>query len=198
MVKPDVRRLARESQLPNWQKKDSQGICFLGKVKIQDFLSHHMEDCPGEIVDTDGKILGQHRGLFRFTFGQRHGINLPSNRDFAHYVVVGKDMSTNRLIVEIETPASKNLFSREFFIHTLSMTNKPFQDYKDLLARPRYRDPVQEIESLEVDGQSARVVFKHPQRAIAPGQVIAFYHGKKLVGGGIFATSSPGNSIGPG
>jgi tRNA-specific 2-thiouridylase len=182
-----VRELARAAGLPNWQKKDSQGICFLGKVRIQDFLSAHLQDSPGEIVDAQGKVLGKHDGLFRFTVGQRHGINLPSNADFAHYVVVGKDLERNQLIVEFENQNSKLLYGKSFDVHGLSFVNGPPGEHETLLARPRYRDPATEIEFLRTGDGTARVTFKTPQRAIAPGQVIAFYYSEILVGGAVFA-----------
>jgi tRNA-specific 2-thiouridylase len=186
LTKPEVRKMAEKANLPNCKKKDSQGICFLGKIKIQDFLSHYIQNQPGDIVDTHGKIIGKHRGLFRFTIGQRHGINVPSNLDFSYYVVVGKDLAKNQLIIEIERPTSKFLFRDEFFIHGLSFINGKFGDYKNLLARPRYRDSAQKVEIFRTGINTARVVFEQQQRAIASGQIIAFYRDEILLGGGIF------------
>ncbi|MDR1432981.1 MAG: tRNA 2-thiouridine(34) synthase MnmA [Puniceicoccales bacterium] len=189
--KPEVRKLAAAAALPNYKKKDSQGICFLGKVRLQDFLAGHIADAPGDIVDTDGKVLGKHRGLFRFTIGQRRGINLPSNLDFVHYVVIGKDLVKNHLIVEIERSDSKFLYAREFAIRGLSFTNRPIESDAKLLARPRYRDPACRVEFFRDGDSTARIVFEIPQRAIAPGQIAAFYEGETLVGGGVFSQSSP-------
>ncbi|MDR2628653.1 MAG: tRNA 2-thiouridine(34) synthase MnmA [Puniceicoccales bacterium] len=186
LTKPEVRKIAEKANLPNCKKKDSQGICFLGKVKIQDFLSHYIQDQPGDIINTQGEIIGKHRGLFRFTMGQRHGINVPSNLDFSYYVVVGKDLAKNQLVVEIERPTSKSLFRNEFSIHGLSFTNGGFGDYRNLLARPRYRDPAQKIEIFQTGTNTARVIFEQPQRAIASGQIIAFYRDETLLGGGTF------------
>jgi tRNA-specific 2-thiouridylase len=187
LKKPDVRKLAAAAELPNCKKKDSQGICFLGKVKIQNFLSNYIANSTGEIVDANGNFLGTHSGLFRFTIGQRHGINLPSNRDFAHYVVVGKDMERNRLIVELENVESQLLYGRKFAIHGLSFINKTAANCGNFLARPRYRDQAQPVEFAMTGEKTALVVFEKPQRAIAPGQVIAFYEGETLLGGGVFS-----------
>ncbi|MDR1413323.1 MAG: tRNA 2-thiouridine(34) synthase MnmA [Puniceicoccales bacterium] len=184
--KPYVRKLAEDAGLPNCKKKDSQGICFLGKVRIQDFLGNYMQDFSGNIVAPDGKILGKHRGLFRFTIGQRHGIGLPSNLDHSHYVVIGKDLERNHLIVEIEHPESKFLYRREFFLHGLNFANGPLQNCGRLLVRPRYRDIAEEVEFFQTGSSSARIIFKVPQRAIAPGQIGAFYRDEVLLGGGIF------------
>ncbi|MDR2436140.1 MAG: tRNA 2-thiouridine(34) synthase MnmA [Puniceicoccales bacterium] len=192
-LKPQVRSIAGKLNLPTAAKRDSQGICFLGKVKIQDFLAKYIEDAPGEIVTADGKVIGLHRGLFRFTLGQRHGINVPSNRDNEHYVVVGKDMKNNALIVEIESESSDLLHRDEIVVCNLSFTNKPVEDGAKILAKPRYRDPSQEIifkylHKSETPIECAALVrFKKKQRALASGQVIAFYSGERLLGGGIYA-----------
>jgi tRNA-specific 2-thiouridylase len=187
LKKTEVRELAKEAGLPNWAKKDSQGICFLGRIKIQNFLSDYIQSFPGEIVSTDGRILGKHDGLFRFTIGQRHGMNLPSNTDFKHYVVVGKDLKENRLIVELENQNSQLLYGRSFSVHALSFVNKPLGECETLLARPRYRDPATKIEFRLTGNTTAQVTFRTPQRAIAPGQIIAFYDSETLVGGAVFA-----------
>ena len=79
--KPKVRRIARELDLPVAEKKDSQGICFLGKVNVPEFLSNFIDDKPGEIVTTAGDVVGRHQGLHRYTLGQRKGIGVPSNTD---------------------------------------------------------------------------------------------------------------------
>src|SRR5690606_12117872 len=91
LAKPELRRLARDAGLATAEKKDSQGICFIGEVKMQDFLRAYVPDAPGPIVRaTDGCELGTHRGLHFYTLGQRKGIGIPSNTDHKAYVVVGK------------------------------------------------------------------------------------------------------------
>jgi tRNA-specific 2-thiouridylase len=79
------------------------------------------------------------------------------------------------------------LYRKEFFIHGLNFVNGPLQKYENLLVRPRYRDPAEKIEFFQGGNETARIIFKVPQRAIAPGQIAAFYRGEVLLGGGIFA-----------
>lgn len=83
LLKPEVRVLADKYGLPTARKKDSQGICFIGQVKMSDFLRHYLPDKPGKIVDTEGKTLGSHNGLHLFTMGQRKGPRrrLPAGRN---------------------------------------------------------------------------------------------------------------------
>ncbi|MDR3144393.1 MAG: tRNA 2-thiouridine(34) synthase MnmA [Puniceicoccales bacterium] len=192
LKKSEVRKLAESAGLVNCKKKDSQGICFLGNVKIQDFLSGYVEDVPGDIVDVNGRTMGRHRGLFRFTIGQRRGMGVPSNVDFAHYVVVGKDLERNQLLVEMESEDSKFLWGSEFFLGDLNFINEPLPDVAHIAAIPRYRDPPQRAKFFRTGEKTARIVFEKPQRALASGQIIAIasslsgnYSGKRIFGGGI-------------
>jgi tRNA-specific 2-thiouridylase len=186
LKKPDVRALAAEANLRNAARKDSQGICFLGKVKIRDFLSHYIPDSPGPIVDPEGHILGEHRGLHQFTLGQRHGIRLPSNRDHEHYVVVAKNREKNHLVVALEGSASAFLFRRRFTLHQLHFIHKRIEKPCWLLGKPRHRDPSQSLYFEPLGPNSAVVEFQNPPRALASGQVLALYDEKCLLGGGIY------------
>lgn len=188
MLKPEVRGVARRFALPVAEKKDSQGICFLGQVKMSDFLSHYVPDMPGEIVDPEGKVMGEHRGLHLYTLGQRKGHGVASPRDGMAYVVVGKDLATNRLIVGWDTPESSGLYSRSCIVGTLSAINEPFDCKHGVEAQPRYRAKAEPAVMEPLDGNRVRLTFRQPQRAIAPGQICAFYEGGRLLGGGVFET----------
>lgn len=184
LTKPEVRKIASRYNLSNATKKDSQGICFLGKVKVQDFLSHYIKNKPGNIINAQGKIVGQHHGLHNFTIGQRHGLNIPSNSDFDYYVVIGKDLEKNELHVAFER--AKLLYKSIFNVYNLSYTNLPLPDTCNISCRPRYRDPYQKIRFEKTSPTTAVVEFQYPQRALAPGQVIAFYDSGVLLGGGTY------------
>lgn len=184
--KPRVRELAQEIALPNANKKDSQGICFLGDMNISRFLEHYIEDKPGNIVNTDGKVLGQHRGLHRYTTGQRRGIGVPSNTDNEFYVVTQLDMERNELVVAFDNPDSPGLFTNEVEVYGLSFVNQPITEECRLLAKPRYRDPSQAVTYTPLDNDRAKVIFDEPQRALSSGQILALYDGDKLLGGGFY------------
>jgi len=186
LSKAEVREIAKNENLHNANKKDSQGICFIGKIEINDFLKSHIPDNPGDIVNYERKILGQHLGLHRYTLGQRKGISVPSNRDHKNYVVVGKDLKNNHLLVAFDEPGIAGLFSKKKDLHSLSFTNGSLNTEVACLAKPRYRDPSQDIIFKPKANNEAQVVFKHQQRALAKGQVIALYDGEKLLGGGIY------------
>jgi len=186
MLKPQVRETARRFHLPVSEKKDSQGICFLGKVKMSDFLRHYLPDSPGEIVDLSGKVLGEHRGLHLYTLGQRKGHGVASPREGMAYVVVGKDAAENRLIVGWDAPGSKGLYTRECSVGMLSSIHEPFDSRRPVEAQPRYRAKAEPAMLQPLGGGRARLEFQRPQRAIAPGQICAFYDGGRLLGGGVF------------
>lgn len=190
MLKPEVREVARRFDLPVAEKKDSQGICFLGQVKMSDFLRHYLPDSPGEIVDTEGKVLGEHRGLHLYTLGQRKGHGVASPRDGMAYVVVGKDLAKNRLIVGWDRPDAEGLYAQECTVGSLTAINEAFDTKRLTDAQPRYRAKAEPAFMEPLDDGRVRLKFQRPQRAIAPGQICAFYDGGRLLGGGVFESAS--------
>lgn len=194
MLKPAVRSVAQRFNLPVAEKKDSQGICFLGQVKMSDFLRHYVADTPGEIVDTSGKILGEHCGLHLYTLGQRKGHGVASPRDGMAYVVVSKDVNNNRLVLGWDHPESGELYADECTVGSLSSINEPIEGLRRVEAQPRYRAKAEPARVEALEGNRVRLKFQHAQRAIAPGQICAFYDGGRLLGGGVFETA--GKSVG--
>ncbi len=193
--KPKVREIARELDLSVAEKKDSQGICFLGKVKVPDFLSTFIEDKPGDIVTTKGEVVGRHQGLHRYTLGQRRGIGVPSNADHENFVVTGKEESSNQLIVAFENPEEPTLWGRRYEVENLSfLGGQPLSGEFELLGKTRYRDPSVALSFRSLDDSRAEVVFSESQRALAPGQVLALYDGERLLGGGTYAPSALGRA----
>lgn len=187
LPKPRLREIAAQYKLATAEKKDSQGICFIGQVKMKDFLRAYVPDRPGPIVRAgDGKILGEHRGLHLYTLGQRKGIGIPSNTDNKAYVVVAKRASDNALVVAFDGPEAPGLWCSEVRVHGLSWIDKAPQGPCRIEGRVRYRDPRVGLRFEPEDGGSARIVFEEPQRGLASGQVLAFYDGERLLGGAIY------------
>ena len=126
LTKPEVRRKARAAGLATADKKDSQGICFIGEVKMADFLRAYVPDEPGPIVrSADARELGRHRGLHFYTLGQRKGIGVPSNADHERYVVVGKRAADRALLVAFDHPDAPGLFQQRGPRCALSWTGEP-------------------------------------------------------------------------
>ncbi|MAL86543.1 MAG: tRNA 2-thiouridine(34) synthase MnmA [Opitutae bacterium] len=193
--KKEVRNLARRYNLPVADKKDSQGICFLGKVKISDFLSNFLEDQPGDIVTSEGHLVGRHSGLHKFTLGQRRGIGVPSNQDYENFVVTGKNQKENQLIVAFESPNEPTLWGYQYEVDSLSFLSElPMNETREILGKARYRDPSVQIQFKRLKSDTAEVIFEKSQRALTPGQVLAFYEGERLLGGGTYSPSALGRA----
>jgi tRNA-specific 2-thiouridylase len=188
LQKPELRRLAAAAGLPTAAKKDSQGICFIGEVKMADFLRAYVPDHPGPIVRaTDGAVLGEHRGLHYYTIGQRRGIRIPSNSDHHAYVVVGKRAADHALLVAFDGPAAPGLWTQECRVHSLSFVGEPLAGPARIEARVRYRDPRIAIDFTPAGDDTAHIRFSEPQRALAAGQILALYDGPRVLGGAVFA-----------
>ena len=186
LAKPRVREEARRFGLPNAGKKDSQGICFIGEVRMSDFLKAHLPDRPGLIVDTQGAPMGRHPGLHYFTIGQAKSLGVFSRVEGEKYVVVEKRPASNELVVAFDRPDSPRLYARAARVSRLSWIGSPLTAPTRLEARPRYRAP-RVPAHFEPDGpDTGRVVFDTPQRALSPGQICAQHDGEQVLGGGVF------------
>jgi tRNA-specific 2-thiouridylase len=189
LLKAQVREEAKKLGLKTAEKKDSQGICFIGEVKMEDFLRTFVEDKPGPIVNLEGKALGEHRGLHLYTLGQRRGLGVASNLHKQAYVVVAKRPQTNELVIAIERPDTPLLWAKRCVISNISSTGPDLTGPRRLQAQPRYRCPAGFAEYRPFqgeDGLMAELVYDEPQRALTPGQICALYEGERLLGGGVF------------
>ena len=179
-TKKEVRELAKKFSLPNFDKKDSQGICFIGKVNVQEFLKERIPQRKGIVVTTGGKMVGEHEGVQYYTIGQRKGIGIGGGMP---YYVVDKDIKNNKLIVGPKY--DENLFARQLTLENISWINgKPKLPGK-YQSSIRYRQEPQDVGVKENTEGSLRLNFKNPQRAITSGQSAVIYKGDVVLGGGI-------------
>lgn len=180
--KPTVRKMAEERGLFTAAKKDSQGICFVGKVGIREFLSQYVKQKPGEIVDKrSGKVLGHHDGAIFYTLGQRHGLDLGGGLP---YYVVGKDMDKNEVYVTTDLN-DETLWKTEVDLVSVHwINNVPLAgEYK---IRVRHRAPLVNAR-LSFAGDDVVLQLHDQQRAVAAGQSIVIYDNETCLGGGIVA-----------
>ena len=189
LTKPEVRVLAKKFKLPNAEKKDSQGLCFIGKVDIKDFLSRYIDTKPGDVLNEQGEIIGTHSGSLLLTIGERHGFTITKKTPHdAPYYVVSKDAKKNTVTVTNRIRNEERVSQKGKQHITLQDVNWvgsiPGQGTK-LQARTRYRQELQNINIVKVDADSATVEFKRYQETIAPGQSLVIYHGDACIGGGI-------------
>ncbi|MCB1276463.1 tRNA 2-thiouridine(34) synthase MnmA [Prosthecobacter sp.] len=188
LLKPELRDRAREFGLKTAEKKDSQGICFIGQVKMEDFLRTFVPDKPGPIVNFEGKVLGEHRGLHLYTLGQRKGHGVASPVHKQAYVVVAKRPATNELVVAIENSDTPLLWARKATLHSISSTGEPLTEERILQAQPRYRCPAGDAVFRPLGSGRAELEYREPQRALTPGQICGLYEGDRLLGGAVFET----------
>lgn len=182
--KTEVRQIAKKIKLPVANKPDSVGICFIGEVKIEDFLKTRIAEKPGSIVDRQGKVLGKHIGLSFYTIGQRHGLGLSGGP----WYVIGRQKKQNKLIVG-KLDEQKYMYAKTFVINKL-ITDKltEFKVPGTYLVRHRYRHPVFKA-TIKKRGSKYVVTFAKEQRAITPGQSAVFYKkspkGLQVMAGGV-------------
>lgn len=180
-TKQEVRDLAGRFGFANARKKDSTGICFIGNIDYRVFLKQFFAPAPGCIVSTDGKVLGQHQGLFAYTIGQRDGLGIGGT---GPYYVVAKKEQTHELVVtsNAEDPA---LYTKECVVNDIYWLDESYRsNVFEGVAQVRYRQQAQKAVVRMEERDSARVTFEVPQRAVTPGQYVVWYRGDQLVGSG--------------
>lgn len=177
-TKPHVREIARKFGLPNAERKDSQGICFVGKVDVVHFLKQYISPRKGEIVDMAGRVLGMHEGAMYYTIGQRSGLGLSGGP----YYVVNKDFAANKLQV---TKNEQDLQRKDVLLQDINwMSEKPAESL-EVTARIRYRQDRVAATLIPTENRAFRLVFQEPQRAVTPGQFAVLYQDETLIGGGV-------------
>lgn len=180
LYKKDVRAIARKAGLANAEKKDSTGICFIGKRNFKQFLSQFLGFQPGPLLTLDGTKVGEHDGCAYYTIGQRKGIKLGGEGE--PWYVVGKDPAQNIVFVE---RGEEHLFCSQLTAQHPLWFSKPELPL-NCMAKIRYRQKDTPCTVVEIDDQ-LRVSFEVPQRAISPGQSVVFYDGEICLGGAVIS-----------
>jgi tRNA-specific 2-thiouridylase len=182
LEKREVREIGRQNGLATSEKKDSTGICFIGKRDFKPFLSQYIGIKSGNFETLSGQIVGRHDGCAFYTIGQRKGMGLGGEGEA--WFVVGKDHSRNVVFVErgAEHPA---LFCYSLLADGLSWIKETPEIPWRGAAKIRYRQADQACTILSLEKGVANIAFDEPQRAATPGQSVVFYQGDLCLGGGI-------------
>jgi len=177
-TKSQVRALAKKFRLPVSDTPESMEICFI-QTTINDFLKKNIKEKIGKIIDTSGKTIGQHKGLWFYTIGQRKGVKLPQGP----FYVLDKKPKRNILVV---TKNKKDLYKKELIAKNINwIGGKAPKLPQKVMAKIRYRQKAMPAIIKEYKRGIAKIIFLKPQRAITPGQSVVFYEGQELLGGGI-------------
>lgn len=194
-LKGEVREIARKAKLPTAEKKDSQGICFLGKVTLTDFLKEYIPPRKGAVVRTDGIRAGEHDGAWFYTIGQRRmGVaNLRRKSedqkrygDPSPFYIAAKDVVSNTIIVA-EGTTDPALYRSEVSVTQVNMIvpHKPERREIPVMVRIRYRQPLIAAHFYP-KGNEGRIVFENPVKFVAPGQSAVMYRKNgEMIGGGV-------------
>ncbi len=188
LTKAEVRRLAASAGLPNAERRDSTGICFIGERRFREFLARYLPASPGEMVTPEGEVVGEHQGLMFYTIGQRQGLGIGGGHgsDNRPWYVAAKDLERNRLIV-VQGGDHPLLHHPALALADLHwIGGRPPTGPLRCQARIRHRQPLQAC-VLIPSGHGWTVRFDRPQRAVAPGQSAVFYRDGECLGGGVIA-----------
>ena len=176
--KDEVRRMAAARRLPIHERGESQDVCFIPNGDYARFLTQRLHPEPGEIADLEGKVMGTHQGIASYTIGQRQGLGIASAEPL---YVLRIDAGTNTLVVGPEA----ELFSDTLWASNVNfISGAPPPGEIEVEAKIRYRSTEAEA-VLSPRGELFQLRFHQPQRAIAPGQAVVFYHRDEVLGGGI-------------
>lgn len=183
-LKPQVRKLAKKHGLLTYDKKDSQGVCFVGQLDMKEFLKRYIKPKTGKVILLEtGESIGTHDGVYYYTIGQRHGLNL--GKDGGPYYVARKDLKKNIVYV---TKFIKNLGAQDIQLNQITTTTN-LKLPKIAQAKIRYRSSTIPAHLAYINNDRVALRFSNNARAIAAGQSIVFYKGNKVLGGGVVIKS---------
>jgi tRNA-specific 2-thiouridylase len=178
--KTKVRELAKKFHLPNYDRADSQGLCFVGPVPMREFLSEFIKPQRGKIVDDNGSEVGNHNGAFSFTIGQRHGLGIGGGKPYFVYSI-----DTKENIVYVTSNEASPLLNKSEFTITDCVWWSNVEQAQNTEVRVRYRSQTIPCQVRSLSKDTFEVTLQKSERAIAPGQSAVFYSGDTVVGGGI-------------
>ncbi len=179
-TKDQVREIARKNNISIWNKKDSTGICFIGKRDFRSFLNSYIPKTPGDVVDiTNDKIIGHHEGCVYYTIGQRKGLNLGGNNE--KYFVCSKNVKKHILYVAPISLEQKYLYSSTCILEDFNWITPPTA--LKLQVRFRHRQKLIDCK-YKIDNKLVYLTYDQKARAVTSGQFAVLYEGNKCLGGG--------------
>lgn len=189
LQKSEVRTIGEKAKIPVFDKKDSQGVCFIGHIDMKEFLKGYIHTTPGNVLDIDGNIIGSHEGALLYTIGERHGFTIFKQlTDQKRLYVVAKDIEHNTLTVSGEVRAEDTDVSTDSSTPEISITQvvprTDITNVSNLECRTRYRQKRIPVETVTKTAQGLTVTLTERQ-LVSSGQSLVFYSGAKCIGGGV-------------
>jgi tRNA-specific 2-thiouridylase len=190
LEKKEVRKIAQKAGLLTANKKDSQGLCFIGHVNMKDFLRNYLETNPGDVLNESGEIIGKHDGSILYTIGERHGFEIFNKDTFEKPLyVVSKNLSENTITVS-ENKITND--GKEINLEKVNLINSKIKPGDKIAAKIRYRQEDQaceiaKIENIDSENIKIKINFDEQQEAITPGQSVVLYKNDECVAGGIIS-----------
>lgn len=178
LQKEEVKKIAKEHNLPSYKRAESMGICFVGEVDIKEFLKRKLKVKKGDVLDKDGNKIGTHEGAWFYTIGQRHGFDVTKYHQKPLYII-SKNADSNTLVVGEREEVKRSNFIVED-VHWINKT--PLKE--NLQVRIRHLGSLYEC-NISKKEPLLNVVINEPVFAVAPGQSAVFYDKEKCLGGGI-------------
>lgn len=193
LAKTEVRELAKEKNLVVANKPDSQGICFIGEINVHNFLKERLGERPGDVVDTKGRKIGEHQGLWFYTIGQRHGftnsfkeaksVDGVDKHAIPPFYVISKDAKKNQLVVGFGSETYRDVIK----IEDLHWINTAPNNGEDLSVRIRHTGKLLPC-NIEITSDKLAVLhLEDPAQGVASGQSAVFYGNKVCLGGGVIS-----------
>jgi tRNA (5-methylaminomethyl-2-thiouridylate)-methyltransferase len=181
--KTEVKRIVKDFDISIYDKKESMGICFIGKKNFSNFIKQYINDSPGDICDENGLVLGKHNGLFNYTLGQRKGIKIGGLKDYDEkpWFVIKKDSKKNNLI--ISQNEDKLLSPSIIKLINTSWTNEIPKNNIQYMARFRHNGRLIPVKVSSCDNKYSLNMIEL-ERAITPGQSAVLYKNDECIGGG--------------
>lgn len=193
LQKSEVRTIAEKAKLPVFDKKDSQGVCFIGHIDMKEFLKGYIETKNGDVLDIQGQVIGKHEGALLYTIGERHGFTIFKQKtDQKRLYIVAKDIEANTLTVSDTVSAEdtdlKSGESKTEIHITDVVLRTEIEQLKHLECRTRYRQkriPIQSIKKIQGKTGTELTVVLTENQLVSSGQSMVLYDGEVCVGGGV-------------
>jgi tRNA-specific 2-thiouridylase len=181
LQKPELRKLAEKAKIPVFDKKDSQGVCFLGQIDMKEFLKQNIETKKGNVLNTFGEIIGSHDGAVLYAIGERHGFDIYKNtNNQGRLYILSKDIEKNTITVGLEKILDNTV---DNFIKVKNVVLRNDMDTIKT-CRLRYRQEKIKIRTMNKDEEYYKVYLEKPEM-YSSGQSMVFYDGDVCVGGGV-------------